>query len=300
MSAIQQSALVWKEYFRRAALWGIYLGARSASNWFPAIAAKLAALIWFSPIRPKSALKELLSSIPPETWSLRSGSHAIKIFRFKKPESVSNGTVILVHGWAGSMKQFEKMIAHLLETGKTVVTFDFPSHGRSPGFTTDLLDMEETLDAVLKDCEGPLDLICHSFGLIVASRVASKGSVKFRKIVSISSPFTFGFLVDQFLSKTKLHQKIRPDLIRSIQRRVEGQIDVEKQIDVKSGLIEEENWLVIHDEDDREVPFASFHELRERFPRTSTFTTKGLGHNRILAAQSVFDSISNFLGKSAI
>jgi pimeloyl-ACP methyl ester carboxylesterase len=53
--------------------------------------------------------------------------------------------------------------------------------------------------------------------------------------------------------------------------------------------------LVLHDADDRVVPFVDGAAIAKLAPRGRLVTTRGLGHNRILRAPEVLDEVLSFL-----
>ncbi len=168
-------------------------------------------------------------------------------------------------------------------------------HGRRCGLSTDILDMSERPAAELRAGAGPVDAVRHSFGLMVLAQTLREPGVSVRRLVSIASPGRFDFIVDQFLSKTRPSPEVRPALVRAVQRRVAGRMDVETGIDLQPDFFAADRWLMIHDEEDREVPFAQFEHLRAMFPTARHLTTRGFGHNRALGADEVLQATTAFL-----
>lgn len=262
---------------------------RLATNLSPELAGCFASKIWFTPLTYKGKkVSELW--VKPEYFYVK----GLRISSYMTEDSLP-GTVVLVHGWGGVSTQFDELKKALLLEKRKVISFDFHAHGNSRGMSTDLFEMKLVLDEVLNRVEGPIDLICHSFGLLVAGQVLKEK--KIRSLVSISSPHSFDFLIESFLRKTKLSPKIKPSLITHIQARVKNKIDVQKDIDLKSEYFPE-NTLLIHDENDREIPISEFHKLHKLKAPTLTMTTKGLGHNRILANSHVINQVISFLRSS--
>ncbi|MCX5747683.1 MAG: alpha/beta fold hydrolase [Proteobacteria bacterium] len=72
--------------------------------------------------------------------------------------------VLLVHGWEGRGSQLAALVPALVAAGFSVVAFDAPGHGDSPGsqlYLTDLADCIADVSAHV----GPLHaIIAHSFG----------------------------------------------------------------------------------------------------------------------------------------
>lgn len=251
------------------------------------IAGCLASKVWFTPIGYKGTKKSPMLLRPEYFYidGLRFSSYF--------PENAESGTVILIHGWGGSSSQFDDLKSALLKAKRKVVSFDFPAHGKSPGLSTDLHEMKVIVEKLLTRIDGPVQIVCHSFGLLVVGHQLQNPEIK--KIVTISSPHKFDFLLDSFMRKTKLPEKIKPALINHIQKRVMNKLDVRKDIDLKSFNIK---TLMIHDENDREIPVQEFHALKILNPDAETLLTRGLGHNRILANSHVINSVVSFLGKT--
>lgn len=283
-----------EEKFERAKLAAAYYGSRGVERLLPCAAGWGAGYVWFRPFKEKASFRAAANIAPAEIVEIKPGSR-INLYRHS-PSTGSAGCVLLVHGWSGSQRQFKKMIAHLTASGRAVVAFDFPAHGRSPGTSTDIVEMAAVLKAVMRSCPQPLDLVCHSLGLLVAAQVLKGNRHLIRRLISIASPHRFAFLVDQFLCKTRFHPSIRGPLVQAIQRRV-PEIDVERDIDLSPDFFDPERWLMLHDRTDEEVPLSEFQSLARRFPAARVVLTEGLGHNVLLRSQSVIDHVERFLSR---
>ena len=53
--------------------------------------------------------------------------------------------VVLVHGWRSRASRFSALVAALSEPGRTIVAFDAPGNGNSPGTRTSVLDYAEAI-----------------------------------------------------------------------------------------------------------------------------------------------------------
>jgi pimeloyl-ACP methyl ester carboxylesterase len=51
--------------------------------------------------------------------------------------------------------------------------------------------------------------------------------------------------------------------------------------------------LVVHDRDDKEVPYRVGAAVAEAWPESELLTTTGLGHQRILTADHVLDAVAD-------
>lgn len=98
------------------------------------------------------------------------------------PASTAHGTVLIVHGLGEHIGRYEHVAAHLNAWGWNAVGYDHRGHGRSEGAKgriekwDDLLqDLALVVDAVRKETSGPLVLLGHSMGGMVASRFVAEG-----------------------------------------------------------------------------------------------------------------------------
>ena len=94
----------------------------------------------------------------------------------------ARGTVLIVHGLGEHIGRYAQVAAHLLRCGRNVVGYDQRGHGQSEGARgrlnrrDDLLrDLATVIDAVRARHPGPLVLLGHSMGGLVAARLVAGG-----------------------------------------------------------------------------------------------------------------------------
>jgi alpha-beta hydrolase superfamily lysophospholipase len=93
-----------------------------------------------------------------------------------------HGSVLIVHGLGEHSGRYADVAAHLNEAGWTVVGYDQRGHGTSEGArgrlaSADdlLLDLSRVIDAVRAAHDGPVVLLGHSMGGLVAARFVAEG-----------------------------------------------------------------------------------------------------------------------------
>ena len=98
------------------------------------------------------------------------------------PRTQARGTVLIVHGLGEHIGRYEHVAAQLLRSGRSVVGYDQRGHGASEGgrgalnHADDLLaDLAQVIDAVRRRHPGPLTLLGHSMGGLVAARFVDGG-----------------------------------------------------------------------------------------------------------------------------
>ncbi len=206
----------------------------------------------------------------------------------------SQNTILLLHGWSGRGPQMGAFVAPLLERGYQVIAFDAPGHGRTPGTTSSVFKMSDALHAVIKEV-GPINaVIAHSFGCILLAYALKHTDFKTDKAICISSPTTPLFLVDRFCSFMRINDKVKQHFMRYTEAKfnndVWDKLSADKNVQGMSLPA-----LIIHDEDDHDVPCQLGQQLAEAWPDSHLHLTKGLGHRRILRNKHVIQAVTDFL-----
>ena len=98
------------------------------------------------------------------------------------PRAEARGTVLIVHGLGEHIGRYTHVAAHLNAAGWRVVGYDQRGHGASEGARGALAaedsllsDLALTIDAVRAEHPGPLLLLGHSMGGLVAARFCAEG-----------------------------------------------------------------------------------------------------------------------------
>ena len=200
-------------------------------------------------------------------------------------------TVLLVHGWEGRGAQLGAFVDPLVAAGYCAVALDGPAHGDSPGRTTTgpefALAMVATREAV-----GPLAAVVgHSFGGFTSLLAVSRGLATAR-IVTVGTPASVPDVLRDFLRLIRLPERAYPSMVAALEARVKAPMasfEVEAFAPHVHAPV-----LVVHDTDDREVPYANGERLAGVFG-ARLLTTNGLGHRRILFAPEVVAAVVEFI-----
>ena len=106
----------------------------------------------------------------------------LKLHLHEWPCAQARGTVLIVHGLGEHIGRYGHVAAQLLRSGRSVVGYDQRGHGASEGargalnHADDLLaDLAQVIDAVRRQHPGPLTLLGHSMGGLVAARFVAGG-----------------------------------------------------------------------------------------------------------------------------
>lgn len=204
----------------------------------------------------------------------------------------SDKKVLLAHGWAGRSTQLFMIANKLLEKGFMVISFDGPSHGKSTGKTTNLLEYIETIKAINIEY-GPFEAaIGHSFGSMAIMNTQASTNI-LKKIVTVGSGDKVSDILINFSKNLGLNAAFGNKLIDFIEKKWKLKIDdfatsnVAKKVKIPV--------LVIHDTIDGDVSVSCALNIRQNLKNGKLFITNGLGHTKILRDKNVTNRIVDFI-----
>ncbi|MFZ2853530.1 MAG: alpha/beta fold hydrolase, partial [Rhodocyclaceae bacterium] len=200
----------------------------------------------------------------------------------------------LVHGWGGRGSQLWAFVQPLLDAGYAVVTFDAPAHGFSGSRYASLLHFARAIQAVV-DCVGGVHgVIAHSLGGAASNLALARGWISLQRIVTIAAPTDFDSYSRQFARQMNVSDAVRD----AMQKHLEHRLGFTWQ-ELEGGLLAARNTipaLVIHDRNDKEVPFSSGQRIAAQWPGALLLPTEQLGHRRILRDAGVVARSVEFIG----
>ncbi|UUF13389.1 alpha/beta hydrolase [Flavobacterium panici] len=204
----------------------------------------------------------------------------------------SERKVLLVHGWSGRGTQLFKIADELLQNGFSTVSFDAPAHGKSEGKTTIMSEFIASILEIEKQF-GPFEFaIGHSLGGMSVLN-AIKDGLQVNKAVIIGSGDIVQDILDDFILKLKLKKEFSDRLRLFFEDKY--QLKMDDFSAYKAAQKIEIPVLVIHDNDDPEVPVKAGIHIHENLQNGSLFLTDGLGHRKILGNQTVIKKTLEFI-----
>ena len=206
----------------------------------------------------------------------------------------SDKRALLLHGWSGRGLQLGAFVEPLLAKGYEVVAFDAPGHGKTPGKSSSIFRMNEALQAVVRHV-GPAELvITHSFGALLLAYALRHADFHTSRAVCISSPTTPLFLIERFCAVMQVNEASRRAFMRKVESTF-GEKVWERLSADKSVRDFHIPALIVHDEDDHDVPVYLGRQLAEAWPGAQLHLTRGLGHRRILRNRALIKTIMEFI-----
>jgi pimeloyl-ACP methyl ester carboxylesterase len=220
-----------------------------------------------------------------------------------EPDEAPRGTVLLVHGWTSEAAFMTAFIEPLRRSGLRVVAFDFPAHGHSPGRRTNLAHCARAMLGVAEHY-GPIDsVVAHSFGGFVSLLVAEGGpplprAHPIKRFVLLACPNRLGDVTCNFGEQLGLSARAQRVYEHHLERVGHRPVGTFSSVELlgKIGA----PALILHDRDDREVPFRHAEEIARACPEARLVAFEGLGHRMILYAPPVTRAVLKELAPAPV
>ena len=270
------------------AFWLLRVAIRLLGLASPPLAARWVYRLWFQPLRYPEPQQEKEWRHTAEPLAVVHRGQALAV------DSWGAGpTVLMVHGWNGRGAQLGAFGPALVKAGYRVVTFDTPAHGRSPGRATNLPEISEAIHAVAQAC-GPVHaVIGHSFGVACTLYAVQQG-LSVNRLVAISPPHNVRGLTQKFFTALDIEPRVQEIFNRTFEKNFGADLwerfspeVVARQLSVPG--------LIVHDQDDRDVPIQEGDAVAQAWPGAQFVRTTGLGHRRILRDPDVIARVTAFI-----
>lgn len=254
----------------------------------PPLAKKFAVRLFFKPMRFKAPAKEQEAAKEATLKHYEFEGSQLPAYIWGEGEKV-----LLMHGWAGRGTQMGFVAQALANEGFQAITFDAPGHGTDTSYTH-LLKFRDAIVQVDKEF-GPFKLaVGHSLGCVAMFNAINAG-VPIEKMVSISSPSSTERVIKDFCRLVGAGKIAAKGIEEYLQKNFSK--DIESFSGYRNVASIQTRGLVIHDEDDYEVPVDNAKEIHKAWKDSELHITKGLGHRRPLKDKTVFELTTSFLKK---
>jgi pimeloyl-ACP methyl ester carboxylesterase len=257
----------------------------------PSVASRVAADLFMTPRRFPTPPREVEILARGTPFTVRLGaSSEVRAWRF----GGDGPAILLAHGWEGRGSQLTPFAAPLVARGFSVIAFDAPGHGASPGSRSSLPHFAWAIRAVADTTGEPHAIVAHSLGCAAAT-LALRDGLSVKRLAFLAPPLDPVDYTARFGDILGLDSTT----IRAMQMRIEERFA--------------RNWsdysladtaramtaplLVVHDRDDRDTFWSEGAALAEAWPGAELITTEGLGHRRILRDADIVDQVASFVSR---
>jgi pimeloyl-ACP methyl ester carboxylesterase len=203
----------------------------------------------------------------------------------------SDKKILLVHGWSGRGTQLVKFAEALVKEGFSIISFDAPAHGKSSGNTTIMTEFIASIIEVDKGF-GPFEAaVGHSLGGMALLNAIKKG-LKINRLTIIGSGDKVKDILDDFVEKLELKSEFSLHLQQHFEKKYNE--PMENYSAFSAAKIVDIPVLVIHDENDYEVPVTTSINIHEHLKNGELLITQHLGHRKILGNPFVIEKTVEF------
>src|SRR6218665_325810 len=256
----------------------------------PKLAVLFAARLFTTPIKHKIPKREfdMDANSVQKNMLIPAIGKSIVVYQY----GTSDRRILLSHGWSGRGTQLVKFADELIKQGYSTISFDAPAHGKSEGKTTLMPEFIESILELEKQF-GPFEAaIGHSLGGMSLLN-AVKRSLKINRLVIIGSGDIVSDIFDDFIMQLGLKHKFSKQMREHFEKKYD------QTMDSYSAYIAAEKTdipvLVIHDNDDTDVPVKAGIHIHKHLKNGHLMITKGLGHRKILGNEEVISKTIDFI-----
>jgi len=254
----------------------------------PSLAGRWAYRLWFRTRRYPEPSQE-------QAW--RETAQNVDVEHHGRPLAVhawgTGPNVLLMHGWNGRGTQLGAFMPTLVAAGFRVLAFDAPGHGRSRGHETNIPEITAAIQAVVQACGSLHAVIGHSFGVVCALYAVRQG-LHVERVVAVAPPAEMHELARRFCAALGLSGAAQKNFYGRLEARFGADlwdkfspVSLARQVDLPG--------LVIHDQDDSDVPWQDGEAVARAWRGAQFVRTAGLGHRRILRDPEVIARATAFI-----
>lgn len=219
-------------------------------------------------------------------------SDGAAITRYTWGDPARQPYVLFAHGWSSHGARILPWVQPLRDAGYAVVGFDQPAHGRSGGDRTNLRDFTERLLDVGRITGPAAAVVGHSLGGAAAGLALARGLEAGRAVLvaPAADPVDAG---RRFARQVGLSEPLRRRMNELFEARLAVRFD--EMMAERNAPAINRPALIVHDLNDREVPWSEGERWARHWRRARLLDTRGLGHHRILGDPTVRAAVLRFL-----
>jgi len=214
------------------------------------------------------------------------------IVRYVWGDPLHQPYVLFAHGWSSHGARILPWVEPLGRAGYAVVAFDQAGHGDSGGRQSTLPDFTNVLLEVGRRHGAAAAVIGHSLGGAAAA-LALAGGLQAERAILVAPAADPVDATHRFAGVVGLAGYLCQRMFEMFEARMGIRFD-DQQAHRQAPWIGRPG-LIVHDLEDREVPWAEGERWARHWPDSRLLSTRGLGHNRILDDPAVIAAGMRFL-----
>ena len=200
-------------------------------------------------------------------------------------------TILLVHGWESNTSRWKKLVEILKNLDYNIIALDAPAHGNSGGALFNAVLYSECIHVVAKKIN-PSIIIGHSVGGIAAVISQHKYNLpSVKKLVLLGAPSNFTGIFDRYKDMMRYNKKVSDGIDQFIFNRFGNLLSYYHVSNFSENM--HPRALVIHDKEDRIIPYNDALDYQENYKNAILISTTGMGHG--LKSNEINDYILDFI-----
>ena len=267
-----------------------YLFRSPIARLLPNLASRLAYFLWFRTRRYPLPERERAWRDSAKKLRIPWRSTTLQLYEW------GEGPVcLLLHGWNGRGTQLGAIAQALAENGYRAVAVDLPGHGETKGHQTDVFEIADAVSTVARHYQSVHALIAHSFGNVALAWLLHRG-LETKAAVFVCPPNEMSTLFDYYCRVMRIPGSVRERLAQRVDNRLGTSVWAETSTIANVAALTVKG-LVIHDRDDRELPWRFGEAVAKAWPGAEFLRTQRLGHLHLLWNDAVLQKICDFIPK---
>ncbi|NNE15310.1 MAG: alpha/beta hydrolase [Saprospiraceae bacterium] len=218
------------------------------------------------------------------------GSESIAYYNWPK----TGKKILLLHGWESYSYRWRPYIKDLQKLNYNVFALDAPAHGLSSGKKFSPTAYADAIKSMVEKEKIEL-IIAHSVGAYAAIIYASENTTPryLEDLILLAPTGKLQDFMNQFFDFLKLNDKVREGFRENFIRTYGHDLDYFDS----DNLIKKVTCrgLLIHDKEDKTLPFKDSEDIAANWPIGKFIATKGFGHR--LKGPFIKELILNYLKK---
>lgn len=268
-----------------------FVGARL----WPARTVEAAARLFCTPF--SSSRKRALSAPDTGAAEERITVDGLDLAVYRWGDPATTPYILFSHGWSSHGTRIAPWVTPLREAGYAVVAFDQAGHGKSGGDRTTLPDFACHLMAVARRYGPATAVIGHSLGG-AATAIALANGMQAQRAVLIAPAADGLAAMERFCRLLWLDAPFARRMAALFERRTRVSVDDLQAHRYVAAI--GRPALIVHDLEDREVPWHEGERYARLWPGARMISTRGCGHNRIADDPGVIAATLRFLRGEAV
>jgi len=200
-------------------------------------------------------------------------------------------TVLLNHGWESNTFRWKYIFDELKELNYNIIAIDGPAHGNSSGKLFTAIKYSKIINSVI-ELYKPEIIIAHSVGgMATVFNEFNNPSTSLKKLILLGSPNSLEIIMRDYQKLAGFNNKVYNDIDNLLKKKF-GYHAADFKTE-KFAVNITAQTLILHEKNDRIVPFAAGNQIAQKMQNATFIETKTGGHS--LHTEENTNHIINFL-----